>query len=169
MSGSVAGRAMILPLKGQELVNGGDRRGIRGLEAHLPATWQRVGSVSDPGPAGSHHGRSGHVTVVDEAGQSKVATCERHGDPAHVRSDFCHAGGVARVALKTDAAPVGQRLESMRGGVLIYTHGGVTPSLDQRKGAVGGITSKGQRRGTIPRRTIDTGGHDQKQQGCARH
>jgi hypothetical protein len=160
---------MILPLKGEELVNGGNRRGVRGLEAQLAAARERVGSVSDPGPARSHHSRSWHLTVVYQAGQSEVAPLERHADPAHVRSDSCHAGRVAGVALKADATPVGQRFESMRGGVLIHAHGGVTPGLDQRKGTIGGIAGERPRRWSIPRRTIDTGPQDQKQQGYARH
>jgi hypothetical protein len=132
---------MILPLKGEELVDGGDGRGIGGLQAQLPTAGQGVGNVPDPGPAGGHHSRAGDITVVHESRESKVPPRERCRNPAHMRSDLGHSGGVGGVALKADTAPVGERLESMGGGVLIHPHGGMAAVLDQCKGTVGGIGS----------------------------
>ena len=43
------------------------------------------------------------------------------------------------IALKTDAAAVGQRLELVEGGVLIDAHGHMASGLDLREGAVAGI------------------------------
>ena len=132
----VARRSMVEALKGEELVNAGDSEGVGALKSHLAASGQRVGCVPDARPAGGHDRSSGHLPIMDEAGNCKVAASEGAGDQSHVSPDLRHTSRVAWVALKADAAAVRQRLEVVKGGVLIDTHGHVAAGLGLIEGAV---------------------------------
>lgn len=168
MSRFVAARAVILPLKGQELVDRRDGGRIGCGEAHQPATCKRVSVIADLGAPGRHHAGSRDLPGMDLPGKRKVALPERGSDPLHVGSDLGHPCAVAGIALKTDAAAVGQRLELVEGGVLIDAHGHLASGLDLREGAIAGIASRSLRR-AIPPRAIDAGNQYQKQQSGATH
>jgi hypothetical protein len=74
---------------------------------------------------------------VDEAGEGEIAAAKRARDCPHMRSDLGYARRIGSGALERDPAPVGQRLEAVEGGVLIYAHGCVAARLNRREGAVG--------------------------------
>ena len=136
MGGMLTRRSMVEALKREELVNAGNGDGVRALESHLAATRKRSSRVPDARPAGSHDRRSGHVPIMDEAGYCEVSAGEGAGDQSHVGPDLSHTGRVAWVALKTDAAAVGPRLEVVKGGVLIDAHGHMAAGLNLVESAI---------------------------------
>ena len=80
MLGSVAGSPVVLALKGEELVDGGDGRGVRGLEPELSAPRYALGEVSDMGTAGRHHRRSWDTPVMHEPGEGEIPSGKGDGD-----------------------------------------------------------------------------------------
>ncbi len=128
---------MIMPLKGEELVNGGDRGRVCALQPDDRAPKNRVSRVSNDGAARSHLTSSRNLTSMHEAGQREVASSEGAGDPPHVSSNLRHAGSIARVSLKRDPATIRQRLEPVKRSVLIDAHRNMPARLYFGEGAVG--------------------------------
>jgi hypothetical protein len=128
---------MILCLERQERVDRGDRGCILASNPDFASPGKRVRLVSNQGAPGGHHGSAGNRLGVNEAGKGEITPAKPDGDVLHVGADGGGSGGIHAVALQHDAAPVGQGLEYMRGGVLIDAHGdGATP-LHRRERAVG--------------------------------
>jgi len=131
------GHSMVMTLKGQELMDGADRDRVRALEAYLSAAGQTVCPVSDEGFTSTHHGRPRNISGVHEAGYREVSLRKGAHNAAHVFADpgdTCRVGGIAYQA---DAPAVGERLEVVRGGVLIDAHGALAALLYPGKCAVG--------------------------------
>jgi hypothetical protein len=85
--------------------------------------------VPDQRAVRGHQRSSGNIPIVDEAWKREIPAGKRIRDPVHVGPDLVDAVGVGRITLKTDPAPVGQRLEYVRGGVLIDSHSHPAPGL----------------------------------------
>jgi hypothetical protein len=131
---------VVLPLEGEELVDGGDSDGVIGAEAKLASARERIDRVCDVGSALRHDSSAGDLTIMHKAGKREFSSREGPGDGLHVAANLGSAGGIVGVPLQADAAPVGQGLETMLRRVLIHTHGGVTAGLDQSERAVSGLT-----------------------------
>ena len=105
---------MVVPLKGEKLVNGPDRYGVCTPQPYNPATRSRVSRVSNGRPASSHLTGSRDLASMHEAGQREVAATESTGNLPHVSSDLSHTGSVDSILLEGDAATIRQRLELVK-------------------------------------------------------
>jgi hypothetical protein len=137
---------MILPLKGEELMDGLDGRAVGGLNPQLRALGKRAGGVGDPGSPLAHDRGARHLAIVYEAGHSEVSPLKGKSYRPHVATNLGGSGRVEAVTLEGDPATIRKRLEPMRGSVLIHAHGLMASVLDQTEGAVGGISDAGMRR-----------------------
>ena len=129
---------MVLSLKREELMNRGDGYGVGGVNSKRAAVRQGVRNVADPGSAHRHGRRSGNIAIMHEARDGKVPPPEGRGDLRHVSPDLCHPGWIISLTRQGDAAAISQRLEAVSRGVLVHSHGHVTPGLHQAEGAVVG-------------------------------
>ena len=114
---------MVVPLKGEKLVNGPDRDGVCTPQPHNAATRNGVSHISNGRSASSHLTGSRDLASMHEAGQREVAATECAGNLPHVSSNLSHTGNIGSISLEGDAATIRQRLEPVPGGVLIDAHG----------------------------------------------
>ena len=105
---------MVVPLKGEELMDGGDGGGVRAPEPYSRTSRNGVGRVPDGRSERPHLTSSRNLPSVHKTGQSEVAASEGAGDPPHVSSNPRHSSSVARVSLEGDAAAIRQRLELVK-------------------------------------------------------
>jgi hypothetical protein len=102
---------MVVPLKGEKLVNGPDRDGVCTPQPHNAATRNGVSHISNGRSASSHLTGSRDLASMHEAGQREIAATERAGNLPHVRSNLSHTGSIGRISLEGDAATIRQRLK----------------------------------------------------------
>jgi hypothetical protein len=105
---------MVLSLKGEELVNGVDGRGVSGMNSELSPLRKSLRGIRDLGSPLRHDHGAGHFAIVDEAWQGEVSPLEGKSDHLHVASNLGASSGIASVALQPDPATIGERLETMR-------------------------------------------------------
>ena len=128
---------MIMPLKGEELVDGRDRGRVYARQSNDRTSRNRISRVSDDGPPRSHLTSSRNLTSMHETGQREVASSEGAGDQPHVSSNLRHAGSIVRVSLESDPATIRQWLELVKRRVLIDAHRNMPTCLYLGEGAVG--------------------------------
>jgi hypothetical protein len=128
---------MVVPLKGEELVNGGDRSRVGAQQPYSSTSWNCVRGVLNGRPAGPHLASSRNLTSMHETGKREVPTGESAGDLPHVSSNPGHASSIARVAPEYYPAAIRQRLELVKRGVLIDSHRDVPAGLYLGELAVG--------------------------------
>ena len=104
-------RAMVVPLKSEELVNSRDGGGVHAPEPYSRTTGHSVGRVSNSGRTRSHLTSSRNLTSMHETGQREVAPAECADDPLHVSSNPGHTGGICPVSPEYDAATIRHRFE----------------------------------------------------------
>jgi hypothetical protein len=105
------GSAMVLALKGKELVDGGYCYRISGMNSQGATARFALRAVADPRAACRHDPGPGDGPIMHEPGHGKVPPPERPRDLRHARSDLCHTGGVDTIAHEGDAPAIGQGFE----------------------------------------------------------
>jgi hypothetical protein len=131
-------RAVIAPLKGEELMDRCDGGAVRRRQSDCPSPRQAFHHIPDLGTPGRHDGGTRHLPCVHEAGHGEIPGGERRRDAGQVLQDPAPADAVGGVALELDASPVRQRLEEMGRSLLIDPHRGMPAGLHLGEGAVGG-------------------------------
>src|SRR6185436_8935027 len=105
---------MIHALKGEKIVNGGDRLRITTHYHYLAPSGEIARSVLDLGAELLHLVGAGHIgRRVNKARNGEVATCKRRSNLAHVRANGLGPDRVHLLALKHDATSIRQRLEDV--------------------------------------------------------
>jgi hypothetical protein len=130
-------RSMVVPLKGEELVNGGDRSRVGAQQPYSSTSRNCVRRVLNGRPAGPHFASPRNLTSMHETGKREVAARESAGDLPHVSSNPGHASSIARVAPEYYAATIRERLELVKRGVLIDSHRDMPAGLYPGEPAVG--------------------------------
>jgi hypothetical protein len=105
---------MVVPLKGEELVNGGNGGRVGAPQPDECATGDRVGRVSNGGPPRPHLAGPGDLTSVHKAGQGEIASPECARDLPHVRPDLRHTSRIGGISPETYAAAVRKRFEFVK-------------------------------------------------------
>jgi hypothetical protein len=126
-------RPMVLPLEGEELVDGLQRFPIRRGDLHLPPARQLLVRVADVLLLLRHHRSAWHLLRMYKAGDAEVSGVESGGYLLQVLADGRHAGRVLHSALQLDAPTVGQCIETVCRRVLVYPHGDPATLLDFRE------------------------------------
>jgi hypothetical protein len=85
---------MIPALKGEELVNGVDGRGVGGMNPEPTAMGKSIGGVGDQGSSLRHDSGTGHLAVVYEARQGEVSPLKGKSNRPHMAADLGGSGGV---------------------------------------------------------------------------
>ena len=109
----VSSRAVIHPLKSQEIVHGSHRDGIRARDTDLPTARQRVHGVAQHRAPRRHNGGSGHDLRVHSSRDREVAGRETLRNVIKVRSNDLRTHAVDRVALQHDSPTVCEILEDV--------------------------------------------------------
>lgn len=129
---------MVLALKREELVNSRNCYGVIGMDSKRAPVRQGIRAVADPRSARRHGRGSRDRAIMHEARDGEVPPPKGRGDLRHVSPDLGDAGWIIPFTHQGDAPAISQRLEAMRGGVLVYSHGQVASGLHQGEGAIVG-------------------------------
>jgi hypothetical protein len=113
---------VVASLKSHEVMDGGERLWIGCREAELSAAWEIADRVGNVIPARGHDGGSRDVPHVNESRRAEVAHLERGRDRTQVPADLCDAGRVVDITHELDPPSVRERVEVVRGGVLVDAH-----------------------------------------------
>lgn len=127
---------MLGTLKGKKLMNRLHRGRIGSRNPDLASTGKGIDDVADISRVGRHDVRAGDGLRMDEAGDGEVPVLEPGRDVLEMGPDDRGACRVDGVTLKDDTAAIGERLEDVRGGVLIHSHPHCTAPLQL---GIGGI------------------------------
>jgi hypothetical protein len=131
-------RAVIHPLKGEEIVYRCDSVGISGGDHDLTATGQITFGVGDLRSKLLHPGGARHVRHrVNEARDRKISARERGCDGPQVRPNGRFTEGVGLLSLEYDPSAGRKWFKDVRRCVLIHAHRGLAPLLKCGKSRVG--------------------------------
>ena len=92
-------RAVVTPLKSEELVYRLNRGRVRRSNPDFPAPWQLTRLVGDLVLSLGHYLRAGHLARMHESWNGEITSGEPSRDVAHVRANRLHSCAIGGVSL----------------------------------------------------------------------